>query len=197
VRLLDRQVVREAGDGRYWVDQDALKHGFGGRTGLLLGAVLLLAAVLILAGVMLLPQEAAERRQEADRGWTADPLSPSGVALIHTGRKGVEWEIRCRATPADLMVVTTDRPRGEVELRVDGQSFPLEVPARDGGAGVFAFGAVTPAFLEALQDGAEIEVRHGPRQRGLGALSAAQAAPFVEGCRDLQQPAARPSPAAP
>jgi hypothetical protein len=119
------------------------------------------------------------------------------VALIHTGRRDVEWEIRCRATPADLMVVTTDRPHGEVELRVDGQSFPLEVQAPDGGAGVFAFGAVTPAFLEALQDGAEIEVRHGPRQRRLGALDAAQAAPFVEGCRDLQQPAAGPPLAAP
>ena len=192
VSLLDRGAVRAAGEGRYWLDREALNSSFSGRKGLALVSVI--AVLLVLAGALLLDR-GRDPPDDAGRGWTADPLSPAGVALIHTGRKGIEWEIRCRATPADLMVVTTDRARREaVELSLDGQLFPLQVELQDGGAGVFAFGAVTPAFLQVLQDGAEVRVRNGRRLRRLGALSAAQAAPFVESCRRLQQGAAPATP---
>jgi hypothetical protein len=195
VSLLDRGAVREAGEGRYWLDRDALNNPLRGQKRLLLVSVI--AALLVLMGALLLLL-ARDRRDDEGRGWTVDPPSPAGVALIHTGRKGVEWEIRCRAAPADLMVVTTDRARGEtVELSLDGESFPLQVKLQDGGAGVFAFGAVTPALLQVLQDGAEVRVRNGTRGRRLGTLTAAHAEPFVESCRTLQQGAGAPAPTAP
>lgn len=187
VRLLERGVVREAGEGRYWLDAVALRGGVGKNKAVT--SLLILAAMLVGLGVLLVVLSSQERREDAAAAWRSDPLSGAGVALIHQGRRGVEWEIRCRAAPADLMVVTTARPRNEaaMDLRVDDRSFPLQVDPEDAGAGVFAFGPVTPAFLGAVEDGGAIEVRYGERTRSLGQLTPAQGGAFADGCRQLQQ----------
>jgi hypothetical protein len=187
VRLLDRGVAHGAGEGRYWLDQAAMNAGFGGRRGLALALLVASALVLVAVGLVLLARDGRETR------WRVDPLSPRGIALIHSGGRGVEWEIRCRAAPADLMIVTTARPRRAtaIELRIDDQSAPLRVEAEDGGAGVFAFGAVTPALLQALSDGGQVRVRYGRKQRRrLGEVPPALGAAFTQGCARLQAEAA-------
>ena len=189
VRLLERGVVREAGDGRYWIDAAALR-GDGRKKAIT--SMALLAAVLVSLGALLMVLASRERQDGAATAWRSDPLSGAGVALIHTGRRGIEWEIRCRTSPADLMVVTTAQAPAEpaVDLRVDDRDFPLQIDPEDAGAGVFAFGPVTPAFVSAVQDGGAVEVRYGGRTRSLGQLTPAQGAAFADGCRQLQQGAA-------
>ena len=180
VRLLDRGVVREAGAGRYWIDQGAMQAGSSRTQRVVLAAAA--AAALLLAGILLL---ARARDGGEDPRWRLDPPSTAGVALIHTAPKGAEWEVRCR-TASDLMVVTSARVRraDAIDLEADGAVVRLGIDPRDGGAGVFAFGEATPAFLLALEDGARIRVRYGRSQsRRLGEVPAPLGARFVEGCR--------------
>ena len=188
VRLLDGGVVREAGGGRFWIDRSAIESGFGGNAKVALLTVALALLVVMAVLVLVLTREQRRAGETGDR-WRSYPPTAEGAALVYSGRRRVEWEIRCRASPTDLMVVTTARPRRratEIRMEVDGQTLPLQIERDDGQAGVTAFGPVTPAMLEAMRDGAEVRMRYGNSRRRLRELPPAQGAAFADACARLQ-----------
>lgn len=118
-------------------------------------------------------------------GWRLDPPTRSGVALVYTDRRGSEWEIRCRAAPADLQFFSASlKPPvdSHLVLVVGREQFPLRFDDRHDGSGAYAYGFVTPRFLAAARAGRPVSLLSGGEQTRLSEIPASLSVPFAAAC---------------